>query len=240
MHVTIAGVVGTWWFAPQDASSMFSPAIQDSFRRSTTYSFGSMCMGSLLVAIIQLLQQLAHQLRRNDHLRGCGGTGGTILLCIVECLLYYIQNIAAYFNHWAFIYVGLYGYDYLTAGQKTMSLFQGRGWSNIITDNLVSRVLLLVCMVIGALTGLVGLLLNRATGWANSSLGEHAHNAVFTLCFVLGFSLAMILMSVVHSAVDTVIVCFAEAPMEFQTNHPALCQQMMTAWQQVYPDECGF
>jgi hypothetical protein len=42
------------------------------------------------------------------------------------------------------------------------------------------------------------------------------------------------------SAVDTVIVSFAEAPEEFETNHPALCQQMMTAWRQVYPEECGF
>ena len=45
LHVTCAGVVGTWWFAPQDASSILSPAIQDSFARATTYSFGSICMG---------------------------------------------------------------------------------------------------------------------------------------------------------------------------------------------------
>jgi len=45
LHVTISGVVGTWWFAPQDCISVWSPAIMDSFSRSTTYSFGSICMG---------------------------------------------------------------------------------------------------------------------------------------------------------------------------------------------------
>lgn len=45
LHVTVSGVVGTWWFAPQDALSVFSPAIQDSFGRATSYSFGSICMG---------------------------------------------------------------------------------------------------------------------------------------------------------------------------------------------------
>lgn len=45
LHVTVSGVVGTWWFAPQEALSVFSPAIQDSFGRATTYSFGSICMG---------------------------------------------------------------------------------------------------------------------------------------------------------------------------------------------------
>lgn len=45
IHVTVSGVVGTWWFDPLDASSLFSPAIQDSWKRATTYSFGSICMG---------------------------------------------------------------------------------------------------------------------------------------------------------------------------------------------------
>jgi hypothetical protein len=44
-------------------------------------------------------------------------------------------------------------------------------------------------------------------------------------------------MSVVASAVDTVIVCFAEAPAELQLNHPHLSNQMVQAWRLVYPEE---
>lgn len=100
LHVTVSGVVGTWWFDPQDASSLFSPAIQDSLKRATSYSFGSICLGSLLVAIIQALQSLARSARRSN--RSCG-----LLLCIVECLLLYIQRVAKYFNKWALVYVAL-------------------------------------------------------------------------------------------------------------------------------------
>jgi hypothetical protein len=74
LHVTVSGVVGTWWFAPQDYLSVFSPAIVDSFSRATTYSFGSICMGSLLVAIIQTLENLARNARRHDR--------GGIITCI--------------------------------------------------------------------------------------------------------------------------------------------------------------
>jgi hypothetical protein len=232
LHVTVAGVIGTWWFAPQEANSVFSPGIQDSFRRATSYSFGSICMGSLLVAIIQTLEQLARSARRSNR--------AGMFLCILECILYYISRIAQYFNNWAFIYVGLYGYDYLTAGKKVLDLFQERGWTAIINDNLVHRTLVLVCLVIGALTGLVGMLLAKATGWADVVLGEDPNAAIFFICFLIGFSLAFILMGVVMSGVDSIIVCFAEAPNEFQTNHPALSSQMMTAWRQVYPQECGF
>jgi hypothetical protein len=84
------------------------------------------------------------------------------------------------------------------------------------------------------------MLLAKITGWATAALGEDANTAVFSICFFIGLSLAWITISVVYSAVDTVVVSFAEAPGELETNHPALSQQMITAWRQVYPAECGF
>lgn len=125
IHVTVSGVIGTWWFAPQEAQSAFSPAIVDSFSRATSYSFGSICFGSLLVAMIQTLEQIVHTVRQQNQ-------RNSIILCIVECILHFLQRIGQYFNKWSFVYVGLYGYDYLTAGRKALELFQSRGWSTII------------------------------------------------------------------------------------------------------------
>jgi hypothetical protein len=100
--------------------------------------------------------------------------------------------------------------------------------------------LAIVSVVIGTLSGLLGLSLAKATGWATAALGENSDGLIFFLCFLIGVSMAFILMGVVMSAVDTVIVCFAEAPSEFDTTHPALSQNMMLKWREVYPNECGF
>lgn len=232
LHVTVSGVVGTWWFAPQDALSVFSPAIVDSFRRATTYSFGSICMGSLLVAIIQTLEAMAQRARDNKQ--------GGLLVCVLECILRLVARLSQYFNRWAYCYVGLYGFDYVSSGKKAMELFQAKGWTMIITDSLVQRSLTLVAIVVGALSGFLGMLLAKATGWATTAFGENSDAYVFFLCFFIGLSMALILMNVVLSAVDTVIVAFAEAPAEFQTHHPALSNNMMRKWRQVFPDECGF
>mmetsp|Transcript_19729 Transcript_19729/g.55746 ORF Transcript_19729/g.55746 Transcript_19729/m.55746 type:complete len:213 (+) Transcript_19729:1434-2072(+) len=212
---------------------MWSQAIGDSFRRATTYSFGSVCMASLLVALVRALEAMVSRARRH-------GRGNQMLMCIIECLLSLIASVAEYFTKWAIVYVGLFGYDYLTAGRKVMELFRERGWSAIISDNLAARVMALGCVVIGAATGLCGVLLNQITGWANPSLGEGANIFVFIICTIIGLSISTITMSVVMSAVDTVIVSFAEAPQEFESNHPRLSQQMRSAWRSVYPDECGF
>merc|ERR1712113_198682 len=62
VHVTSAGTIGTWWFAPIEASSCCSNGVRDSWIRSVTTSFGSICFGSLIVAIIQAVKEMVHQL----------------------------------------------------------------------------------------------------------------------------------------------------------------------------------
>merc|ERR1711971_119363 len=110
-HVTVAGTVGTWWFTPIEARSFCSHGVRDSFVRSVTTSFGSICLGSILVAIVG---------------------------------------------------------------------------------------------------------------------------------FILGVVLTSTLMTLVSSAVNTVIVCHAEAPQEFETNHPKLSGEMRAAWKQAWPRDFSY
>jgi hypothetical protein len=93
VHVTTAGVVGSWWFTPMADPSCCSPTIISSLRRALTYSFGSICFGSLLVAMMQLLEQLARNARQN-------GRGG-ILLCVVQVShpLSFIEKAQAVFTN---------------------------------------------------------------------------------------------------------------------------------------------
>lgn len=57
------------------------------------------------------------------------------------------------------MYVGLYGYSYLDAGKNVIQLFQNKGWSAIVADNLVDNVLFMVSVGIGLITGLIGLVI---------------------------------------------------------------------------------
>lgn len=62
----------------------------------------------------------------------------------------------------------------------------------------------------------------------------------FSFPFLIGIVVSAVMFSVVDSSVNTVIVCFAEGPAEFEENHPELSSQMREAWRKVYPAECGF
>ena len=63
-------------------------------------SFGSICFGSLIVAIIQTLRHLQNQLRHSDD------DSMKLIGCIIQCILACIEDLIEYFNEWAYIYVG--------------------------------------------------------------------------------------------------------------------------------------
>lgn len=91
VHVTTAGTVGTWWFVPEEASGgCWNPALQDSYCRATTFSFGSICLGSLLVAVVQALRAMAHMARQNEDFN--------MLACVLDCILGCIEGIIEYLN----------------------------------------------------------------------------------------------------------------------------------------------
>ena len=154
IHVTTAGTIGTWWFVPEEADSCWSTAISDSFTRATTYSFGSICLGSLIVAIVQALRTMAHMARDNEDYQ--------IIVCVIDCILGCIQDVLEYLNKWAYVYVGLYGFNYFEAGKNVIQLFQNKGWTVIITDDLADNVLFMVSVGVGMLTGLMGLAMAAA------------------------------------------------------------------------------
>lgn len=225
--VTTAGTVGTWWFYPLEARSCCSKAVRDSYGRSLTTSFGSICLGSLLVAIVQALQETVYQMRDGDD---------SMLACIAGCILGCIESLLEYFNKWAFVYVGLYGFSFVEAGRNAMKLFRARGWTTIITDTMVDTVLFMVSLGVALFVGVISL----AVGAAMNKGDYETMGSAFLVGLLVGYAICATLLSLVGSSVNTVIVCYAEAPNEFQANHPELSETMRSSWSDAWPGEFNY
>jgi hypothetical protein len=252
VHVTTAGTVGSWWFAPAlQYPSCCGRDVLDSFHRAMTYSLGSICFGSLLVAILQTLEQLARRRRRD------------VVTLVVQCIVMCFRAWLEYFNSFAFCYVGLCtygyisfstpstkppcrprthpryalrafhtdGYDYLSAGRNVVTLFKQRGWTTFISDRLIFRVLFLANLGVAALTGglcTIGALIMGG--------GQEGGLGAFWLGFLIGLYVSSTILFVVESAARTVMVCFAESASEFQEVHGELYEEMKGGWSESYPD----
>mmetsp|Transcript_25256 Transcript_25256/g.37419 ORF Transcript_25256/g.37419 Transcript_25256/m.37419 type:complete len:481 (-) Transcript_25256:216-1658(-) len=231
VHCAVSGVVGSWWFTPS-ANGCCSSAVLGSFVRTMTTSFGSICFGSLLVAIIQAIRQLAEQARQNDEI-------GQTLACCIDCILGCLESLLEYFNKWAFVYVGVYGYGYCEAGKAVMQLFKDRGWEAVIADDLVGMALFMSSLVVGLISAGVGALIVEVSPWWDEfiiAMGDDTAKIIAAvLGFIIGLVLCSVVMSVIASSVNAAIVLFADAPAEFEQNYPELSGEMREAYQVAHP-----
>ena len=60
-----------------------------------------------------------------------------------------LQSLMEYFNRWAYVYVGIYGYNFTKAGKAVFELFKQRGFDAIINDDLIGNVLGFAALGIG-------------------------------------------------------------------------------------------
>jgi hypothetical protein len=94
------------------------------------------------------------------------------LSCVQHCITTCVDNLSDYFNPWAFTYIGLYRYGLLESGHNATELFKKRGWISIVSDDLVHNILLMICLVIGGVTGCFGVLIQSYHMLSFSTLGQ--------------------------------------------------------------------
>ena len=117
--------------------------------------------------------------------------------------------------------------------------FDKRGWSMIVTDDLIPNVLFMVSLVIGGVTGCFAVLVEVLDEYSFVSI-EQSTLAAFLMGLTIGLILSSVLFGLISSAVNAVIVCFAGSPVEFQRNHSELSDEMRVAWREVWPGSYGY
>jgi len=114
VHTTISGVYGSWYFR---SNSYPTRVTRGALRRSMTYSFGSICFGSLAVAVVNFLRQLA-SVARQQAMAG-GDMLATVLFCVVGCIISILDWAIRFLNRYAFSHIALYGKAYIPAAKDT-------------------------------------------------------------------------------------------------------------------------
>jgi Plasma-membrane choline transporter len=170
--------MATWCFDKDEANKCCSSAVYGSCYRSLTYSFGSICLGSLLQALVSTLRVVIETARNQREQNDSGGCGN-VVLCILDCIASMLEDVIEYFNQWAYVFVGVYGYSYLESGRRVVELFRARGWTSIITNNLVGYVLGFTNVIIAIATGFVAVVLQGMATHHHLSGGELVGSYVY-------------------------------------------------------------
>eukprot|EP00554_Chaetoceros_debilis_P002493 CAMPEP_0194089998 /NCGR_PEP_ID=MMETSP0149-20130528/37005_1 /TAXON_ID=122233 /ORGANISM="Chaetoceros debilis, Strain MM31A-1" /LENGTH=539 /DNA_ID=CAMNT_0038774105 /DNA_START=3 /DNA_END=1622 /DNA_ORIENTATION=+ len=234
-QTTVAGVIGTWAFGRTntDTSSCSNTPVMQSLHRSCTTSFGSICFGSLLNAVVIAIRVMLNW--ASDRSRESGeNQAAALLYCVLKCIVLLFEDILEYFNQWAYIFVGLYGTTYLQSGKSVLELFTARGCSAIISDGLSTYFMNAVVMTVGFGCG--------ALAVVGTSISASALNpwVAFWTCFVAATIISGIMMNAVQGAVKAVMVCYFDHPGKMFQNHPEETNALANGIALVFPSAIEF
>ncbi|KAG1138129.1 hypothetical protein G6F37_010742 [Rhizopus arrhizus] len=201
-HVTLAGLFATVYFL----NDGIKHPIWGSARRAFTTSFGTICFGSLLIAIIDLIRFLLQVARSNTD-NACGA----FFVCIIQCIVNCFAGLFEWFTYYAFSGVAIYGKPFIPTARETWSMIKDRGIDALINDNLIGNVLFMGGLLVGVLCSLLGFIYLEVEKPSYNTNGGMTP-VVIMMCFLIGSSMFSTIATVISSGVATTFVCLAEDP----------------------------
>lgn len=225
-----------------------SSVLASTLSRNLIRSFGSICLGSLIVDPCILLARLSNfsrlakpKLKKlKTSINPSAGNEQTdhpdcTLVTDCSCPMhspsspYNDSIISRNVNQWSYTYIGIYGYKFWESGSKANQLFEARGWTNVVQDDLIMTIMSLSSLIIGASSGCLGIIIEEVDGYSFTSLNKPIATAFCIGAFV-GYFLSSAFLSIVEGSVNAILVCYASAPVEFHANHHRLSEDMKRVW----------
>lgn len=106
------------------------------------------------MGLVRVLRYFVKNAKKQRDNHSDNGQGAGMILCLLDCLIKIFEEVLEYFNHFAFIFCGVYGTSYLQSGKMVFELFKARGWDTFISDDVIGYVLAFTTFSVGILTGL--------------------------------------------------------------------------------------
>jgi len=213
VHVSVCGLFATWYF---QQSNMPANPTKKAFGRAVTTSLGSICLGSLVVAIIQTIRSLLQSLR-----------GDNLLGCLIDCILSWIEWIIEYFNHYAYAQIAIYGKSFCQSAKSTYALFKRTHLMNVVNDSILGTVLSFSCLAgalfVGCISAGLGALIVSTEYWLTIGL----------LGALIALVVITLIVQVVDSGIVSLYVCIAEDPAALRASNEALYRQFVEVWPEI-------
>ncbi|XP_046671719.1 choline transporter-like protein 1 [Homalodisca vitripennis] len=199
-QMVIAGAVATWFFT-RNKSQLGSP-IGTSFSNLVFYHLGSVALGSLLIALVQLARIVLKFLQ--NQLKNAQGDVAQCIFRACQCCLYCFEKFLAYLTRNAFIEVAIYGENFCRSGQQAFKMLSNNALRVAAINSVGDFVLFLGKVFVVLTTVLIG-----------TKMFEHKQGLQHVWVPLAAVALFAALVShcfitVYEMVIDTIFICFCE------------------------------
>jgi solute carrier family 44 (choline transporter-like protein), member 2/4/5 len=213
--VVVSGAIGSWYWRRD--KRIFDPRayyVLHSLKRTLYFSLGTISFGSFIVAVIQMMRILFEKAYSELKKGMVENKIAKYVVWAVRIFLFVFELVIKFINKHAYVQHALYGTPFIKSAGNAFS---------ILTRNFlqvgVLQTLTTICVWMGKI--LVAVVV-AGCGWGISYLGwfqvglnkgsssssSQSPIAIALLCFILAFLVATVFLSIVDSAIDTILQCF--------------------------------
>jgi len=207
---TMSGAFCRWYWSRGDEKYKETWPICRSYGRVMQYHFGTMAVGSFILALIKLIRFLFMYLEKKCREAQKNNKCIRTLFKVVHCLLFLFERCLKFLARQAYIMVAMYGYNFCKASVMAVMLIT----SNILqvaAVNLINRYV----MFLGKLVVLVSCLISAYMWFSYSDefTGDNSLFSILPLMIVIalfGFCVCSYVFAIYNVGVDTILLCFCQ------------------------------
>merc|ERR1719362_1939406 len=221
-HVTYCGIFGRWYHGKE-------PSLGKSLGVAFGSSFGSVCLGSLIIATVRAADALLSKLRRDAREQN-QNPAVLCLLCLLQCLVRCVEDVAEALSYFSYVQVAVRGFAFVPAVRATFALCTWKNIPALIACNLVNSVAALGSLFCGGMASFAALAVAFAYFPAGADEADTAFVAALSqgVGLLTGVAVAGNVLQALRSGFATLCVGFAEDEgklMAFDQNLYASFQQ---------------
>jgi len=215
LYVAVGGVAARHYFNEQ-----VDGAVMMSTKQASTNYLGSICYGSLIIAVIQALRTMCQMAK--DQAREDDNAVAMVALMVADCFLGCLESLAQFFNTYVFAYVAVFGMNFSDASGKVWDLLQNSDADCLMNYSLTGTVTFFACFA----AGLVDAMLTSFCAW-RLHLEPTAIFGAGLLGFIIGLAVMSVVSYIMEAGVTTLFVCFAESKELLKSFDPELSQALI-------------
>ncbi|BFU21879.1 hypothetical protein EHI8A_143600 [Entamoeba histolytica HM-1:IMSS-B] len=185
----------------------------ESLIHSTTKSFGSIVLGSLLLSIVQFLRFL-YEITNQEEDDDNKSSFTCLIHCCLDCILRLIEDILQYINRMTYVIVGMHRTSFIQSAKTACSLIKDNITMAIMEDTIMGSVIFGLTLVSGIISGCIGSLIMMII------FRSMVHSIIaFIISMIIGFLVTGFFMNAVQTSTDTIMLCYTEDMLVYNGIH---------------------
>lgn len=216
---TIAGCISQWYFAPYGDVLATKGSLVCSFQQAVGPQFGSLCLGSLILTVVQVVQQFAEQVRNGNS----GNFFSYLLSSVASC----VMEIVKFFTRFATIRLAITGESFCTAARDAYDMLTRNLMSAYSVWWIPPMVLRMAAFVTSAIWGILCFLISWGVLAPEKGDGLSAAAVVGVISFVSSMVVLAFFITIMINIVEVVYFCYAMDKDACTVTHPEIHEVYM-------------